>query len=409
MVKRLTEADSILAGTSEVARDIESIRLARLYEFIMGSNSLDLADALFGVGDYVSLDAVLREEIQNVCTDIRAYVNLRGARRPLNICVLAPPGSGKSFVVKSIRTAVAAATGKSNVYYPFYEINLTALYEREDIYSYLANVVNRHHEDYIPFVLFDEIDAPSSGDAFFKNMLMPMWDGAVVSDSKSCELKACVFFFAGTPDGLNRVVTGAPWPDQCRRSRNSVYEKMIRYVAGFGHNAHRGHQNCRSVSSDVAVESRREWRSAQSALLDTLAAQGAESKFRDFYDRLDRRLFIPQSNLYFEDLDTTDAATPYFGDLELLDFFLIKILRGNEAVTAIEKRALSTLCSRIYPSRRAMEKAVFLSSFEEVEAVYRYEHLPSTTRARCAPLINTDNIDEHGTLTVKGIGTGNTY
>src|SRR5215210_7128277 len=56
--------------------------------------------------DYVTRNQGFVEYLGSVRDQINIYVAKQGVRRPLNILLAAPPGSGKSFLIKQIIASI---------------------------------------------------------------------------------------------------------------------------------------------------------------------------------------------------------------------------------------------------------------------------------------------------------------
>lgn len=356
-------------------------RKDRIKRFIEKTEDLSREEG-YCIDKFISFDEVLRDELTLVCKDIMAYVGRFvqnrdkppiPKQRPMNIFIQAPPGSGKSFLVESFIGEVTNRLGKDKVYFPFSEINLSNITSYSELVTFLDTVKLKGNVcRSIPFVLFDEIDAGMPGFNFYQRMLMPMWDGAYLKEGEPQELPPAIFFFAGTPEGLRSKAKSSWYKAKC--FRKDIGNGFHRFGTFF--------PEIRKffIHKEIDIEqSRTDWRKKCYDELKSFAKEAAVPKFLDFYERIDRFIFLPPLTLYFRKNDCRYKL--YFADHEMIYFFAAKIQKTFPKVEKISKAALAFLCNNFYRSKREMERAIFLSHVKDESKIYTFESIPKELKS----------------------------
>ena len=154
------------------------------------------------------------KQVRHIRSLLEAYFNPDNAeQRPISIAVFGPPGSGKSYFVKSLRNAVAKHA-------ELLTLNLTQISGVEELASIVEKAIRRANaqaasslqiEDRAPPIFFfDEIDAPLRGAplGWLSWFLAPMEDGKLRADGDEVPVGKAVFIFAGgtaeTLDAFNQ-------------------------------------------------------------------------------------------------------------------------------------------------------------------------------------------------------------
>lgn len=362
-------------------------RKRRIIEFIKKAEKLCKSDG-YCVGEFISFDQVLQDELNLILEDLRAYTSriIQSQRtpprlrpRPMNVFIQAPPGSGKSFLVKSFRKELAKCVKEDKNQFtilrnqlPFKEVNLANISSYSELVTFLDSVREVGECGRIPFVLFDEIDAEMPGFNFYQRMLMPMWDGAYLKEGVEKELPSVVFFFAGTPEGLRSKAKSSQYRAICfLKDIGNGFQRVIAFFPKIK-------ASFFQKEIDI-VESRTDWRKKRYNDLTSLAEKAAVPKFCDFFNRIDRFIFLPPITLYFEDRD--DDSKLYFADHETIYFFVAMIRKTFPTVKKISKAALAFLCNNFFRSRREMERAIFLSRISNGSDTYSFESLPEELKS----------------------------
>lgn len=126
------------------------------------------------------------EMLSHVEASISNYVlDARRMRlRPLNILISAPPGAGKTTLIKQLTHGD-----------PDFEFNMSSVLDIQSMADFFDRIKERTEERKIPSIcLFDEIDSPQIN--FFQLMLWPMSDGRFLHHGRKVEIGPAIFFFA---------------------------------------------------------------------------------------------------------------------------------------------------------------------------------------------------------------------
>ena len=135
--------------------------------------------------------------VRDVRDQISIYINKTASKRPLNILLAAPPGSGKSFLIKQIINSLVSKN--SNLQVSFEETYIASLENVDELFKIFQRVQSLNLKGKIPVVFFDEIDAQvASSSHVYSKFLAPMWDGTFYVGKEKLFLGKCIFFFAGS-------------------------------------------------------------------------------------------------------------------------------------------------------------------------------------------------------------------
>jgi hypothetical protein len=278
------------------------------------------------VGNYVTRLEGFERSIIDLRDVIQTYSNREKPARPLNVLLAAPPGSGKSFLIKQLLKSLEIDAEKKS----FEEIYIASLEATSELYGIFQRVQSLNLEGKLPFVFFDEIDTPISGETTFAKFLAPMWDGNFYIGKEKFYLGKSLFFFAGS--GLSAEEKSKEILDNSTSEMN--YETYYR-----------------------------EWLK----VFKTEIKQ-RKDKVEDFIDRLDFILRIPPSH-------KTLLGVEQVG-LELEDIAISLIKKHFPKVRTIDKRALACLTTLLaeHLSRRSAEIAVFSAKVRD--NVFEFDDLP---------------------------------
>ena len=154
---------------------------------------------------YATLNYELSLALDSVGTSVQAYVENRMLTRPLNFLVLAAPGSGKSQLVKSIKTQI----GDDKV--GFVPFNMATMTSTDDLAHALDAARNVVIEGKLPLVFLDEFDCDEDN---YSLLLPVLWDGELHVGGRTLKLVRCVFFLAGSRPTLSKDLREARDLDQ---------------------------------------------------------------------------------------------------------------------------------------------------------------------------------------------------
>lgn len=143
--------------------------------------------------EFSSGHAHFKSQIDTVKQSILEYKKNPNTNRPLTILISAPPGAGKSFLIKEL-----ASINDQKVL----ELNMSAVLKLETFGTFFNRLLDQEsfvvdkktNERRVPVCFFDEIDSPQWN--FFQLMLMPMSDGKFLHEGRAVPLPPAIFFFA---------------------------------------------------------------------------------------------------------------------------------------------------------------------------------------------------------------------
>jgi hypothetical protein len=277
--------------------------------------------------NYVTRNEEFLVHVRDMRDQIENYITKGTSKRPLNILLAAPPGSGKSFLIKQMMSSITAKN--SAVQISFEEIYVAALENVDELFKTFQRVQSINLEGKIPIVFYDEIDALiAHSSPLYPKFLAPMWDGTFYLGKDKFYLGQCIFFFAGS--GL---------------SLEDASRKILKFS-----------KKGRPLSYD-------DYYTAWKKKFDNHHAgkQFVEQKLPDFLDRIDSVLRIPP---VCEELLGRKRASEEYDDLACM---LIRKHFPN--VRFVEKEALKIIRDALkdQSSMRMAEKIVFNSKSKPEE------------------------------------------
>ncbi|QLH72597.1 ATP-binding protein [Rhodopseudomonas palustris] len=294
--------------------------------------------------NYVTRNAGFLNYVHDVREQIATYIAKRSAKRPLNILLAAPPGSGKSFLIKQIINSITQQNHDIQV--SFEEAYIASLENMDELFKIFQRVQSLNLEGKLPVVFFDEIDAEITGSSHvYAKFLAPMWDGTFYLGKEKFFLGKCIFFFAGS---------GLSLEDESDNALTTLSKKT------------------NPVKYDDYYE---QWKTK----FDERHSQAwaKQQKLPDFLDRIDSFLRIPPicSELLGDDTEG-----------EYIDLACMLIKKHFPAVKYIENDALNIICRalRNETSMRTAEKIVF-SSTSRSEEEYELFDTPCLPKRCQAP------------------------
>jgi hypothetical protein len=149
------------------------------------------------IGQFI---AVAREEIEayrSIQAILRRYVQHPEGEKPISIAVFGPPGSGKSFGIKSVAKAIGKDDeGKERT--SWHEFNLAQFSSPNDIVIPLLKARDVEGTQ-VPVIFFDEFDSRLAGVdlGWLRYFLQPMQDGTFKHGEDVRKVGRAIFVFAG--------------------------------------------------------------------------------------------------------------------------------------------------------------------------------------------------------------------
>jgi ATPase family associated with various cellular activities (AAA) len=152
---------------------------------------------------YVSRNKGFLTHVGDVRNQIITYLSKVAVKRPLNILLAAPPGSGKSFLIKELISSTIIKTSAQenplSELSSFEETYIASLENVDELFKIFQRIQSINLEGKIPVVFFDEIDARIADTSHvYAKFLAPMWDGTFFLGKEKFFLGKCILFFAGS-------------------------------------------------------------------------------------------------------------------------------------------------------------------------------------------------------------------
>lgn len=238
--------------------------------------------------------------------------------RPLNIFLNAPPGGGKTTLVRALASigSQVKEVNLANILAPPDE-DLGQLFD-------LLSQQNQTKRNALPVVFFDEVDSPQFN--FYQYMLMPMSDGKYMSHGESKRFGPAIFFFAAS-DKVTR-----------RQRPDAVF-------------------NPYTIWEQEARQDLYEW----------CRCDDAPKKARDFFSRIDFSIFVPGLYHHLCDCQNDNHAclySVYWQEEELVHLASQKISQrlGEPKEFKVDRRVLQYIAGAFPSSKRDIDRIIFLSN-----------------------------------------------
>jgi len=172
---------------------IKRYRFRTILNFLKKTDEFSLNDYKVGKSDFATDDVLLRHSIRRSVAALRNYFVKagHGIIRPYNILLVAKPGTGKSFLARSIANIL-------KVDFKLKEYNLTNIDGTSGLQTFFLDMKSFVREcnqsNKFPFILMDECDS-SLNFPLFQKLLAPIYDGKLSYLSEDRDLFNCVFIF----------------------------------------------------------------------------------------------------------------------------------------------------------------------------------------------------------------------
>jgi hypothetical protein len=159
-------------------------------------------DANLPVCTMGKMKSISREEIEGLRTIRRlakSYLESDGPNeKPIGIAVFGPPGTGKSFAVKTVFDTLPKKD-KDLIEDAFLECNLSGLERPEDIAEFFQFARDKRLRGKVPVLFFDEFDCTVNREPYFwlKHFLAPLQDGEFITGHTKRPIGKSIFVFAG--------------------------------------------------------------------------------------------------------------------------------------------------------------------------------------------------------------------
>lgn len=159
-------------------------------------------------GALTTADYAEIEGYRSIANLFRKYMRGSAHDKPLSIAVFGPPGSGKSFGIKSIAKLLGSRGNDTEI--EIAEFNVAQWQGPQDLIGALHVARDIRLTDRLPLIFFDEFDS-SWGSAelgWLKSFLAPMQDGKFKDGDRLHSIGKALFVFAGgTADRFSEFTT----------------------------------------------------------------------------------------------------------------------------------------------------------------------------------------------------------
>jgi len=145
------------------------------------------------LGEYVTLDWEHRADIIRLKKVIRDYTTDSTKKRPLNIVMLAEPGSGKSHFIKCIAKKMDSENISAVTF------NMANIDSINDFIQPLEAVRNLKVLDRLPILFLDEFD---SNTKYYSLLLPLLWDGELHIGHSDLKLGKVIIIMAGSGQNI---------------------------------------------------------------------------------------------------------------------------------------------------------------------------------------------------------------
>jgi len=291
------------------------------------------------IGRYICNYSDLAIELISVEKAINNYKNRKDIKRPLNVFISAPPGSGKSYLARQYYERFK--TKWHDIDYTDY--NLSSYEKIGALSKIMRYIKNKNTKHIIPIVFIDEIDTAIQGNYIFSHLLSLMADGKYDNGVNKYEHMKAILFFAG----------GSLFDS--KSGRDGLYQNIKRIIPIIN----------KSFQKKIEYS---DWRDSQIDYLKDVL--GSVPKFSDFLDRFDIFIVIPPLELNFDNYSLKD---------ELRDLSAALILKHFKDIEHVEKAYLFVIMHLLYyfKSKRKAESAVFLTNNPK-KKIIKFSDFPET-------------------------------
>jgi hypothetical protein len=149
------------------------------------------------LGSYVTLNWDHKQNISSTIQIIKDYAADDSLRRPLNIIMLAEPGSGKTHFVKCL----AENLKDNNVVSVTY--NMATMKQPEDLIQPLDVVRNHKVQDKLPILFLDEFDSEEKN---YPILLPLLWDGEIHLGHRELKMGKLIIMLAGSNPKIRMTI-----------------------------------------------------------------------------------------------------------------------------------------------------------------------------------------------------------
>ena len=312
------------------------------------------------LGQFSTRNKSFHKHISEIDALVHHYAARPSVRKPLCLLISAPPGAGKSFLVKQL----LASRGSGAAGIPFLELNVANISSPLELGTVWSFVRTMETNRLTPCVFFDEIDAKVGGQYILRDLIMPMYDGAVIYQGAKMSLGPVIFVFAGSK------LFEPPEVDEPLAKAVSSKRKMSPTQPGVSFDLWRAAKEER-IRALGAAPSRQPRNSPDEKPSDASEIQNVP-KIRDFLDRVDKCIVFPDPDVAFEGM--SDEVK----ELENVDLVLGMIHKHFPHIVSVEPAAAWALAKSLSgaSSKRAAERLIFTSVVSATATVLKFSDIP---------------------------------
>lgn len=152
------------------------------------------------LGSYVTLDWSHRLNILRTIEAIKSYSTDNSRKRPLNILMVAEPGSGKSHFVKCLAEYLKGYNVSPVLF------NMATFKDPDDLIQPIESVRNLKVQDKLPILFIDEFDSDKTN---YPILLPLLWDGEVQLGNRNLKLGKLIIILAGSDQKVISTIENA--------------------------------------------------------------------------------------------------------------------------------------------------------------------------------------------------------
>jgi hypothetical protein len=284
-------------------------------------------------GSYVTRNKEFGDELREVYKIILEYSTRQEVKRPMNICIAAEPGYGKSFLIKQIANEI---NKKEPLKIEYREYHVPALQSTNDLIKIFQNIQSLNIEKKVPLFFFDEVDGQVNGRNILSNFLAPMWDGKFHNSENSFSLGKSIFVFAGS-----KLLPPPILADDIIKASNGEKINYDFFQSSWEN----------SIEHYITLQS------------------GSIEKLKDFIDRIDLMICIPPTHELMLDDETGN---------EQIDIACLLIKKHFKSVEKVEVAAIMAIVKLLSESvsKRNAERKIFCSKVPTDSSDFNYDMLP---------------------------------
>jgi len=188
VLPQIERAKAVIEPIFNYQHETEQLNLPKYFERDV------LRISHYALPGFATLDPAFMASVAKLRSDLEAYIGDSTRRRPYNVLMIAPPGSGKSHfanrVASSLNTRVV--TG-----------NLSSTDVSDTLQVAIDEVRNYKAVDSIPVLFLDEVDSSHTN----LPLLLPLlWDGEFVARGQRLRIGRCIILCALSNETLIRYV-----------------------------------------------------------------------------------------------------------------------------------------------------------------------------------------------------------